>query len=512
MTAQPALLRLEGVTKRFGTVTANENVSFELREGNVIGLLGENGAGKTTLMNIVFGLYRPDAGAIFIKGEKCSFSTTADAIDRGVGMVHQHSNVVESHSVIENLMVGLPGRHGLLDRQAILLRLAEIEKAYGLALDPERLVGTLAVGQRQRLDIIRALVRRARVLILDEPTSVLTPPESEGLFAAIKALQADGVGLIFISHKLPEVRAISDRIVVLRHGKVMTDTSNDGTLSVEDMARLMCGQEPERIERTTTPIGPPRLTVQGLRLSSPGSILNRPEPLDLIVHQGEIVGIAGVSGNGQVELAETLAGMNAPLDGTIMIDGRAILSATPTGMRAAGLAYVPEDRIGVGLVGTLSLRENLMLTCTNHPRFSRRGWLRFGAIDTFARDLIRSYDVRPADPDMPIGLLSGGNQQKAIVARELAFKPTVLVIAQPTRGLDVSATSFVHREIMNLKQNGCALVLISDDLDEILQLSDRIAVMYGNSIVCNLPIERATVRDIGLAMTGASTAQTGQAA
>ncbi len=503
MSANPAVLQFNGITKRFGKVVANEDVSFELHPGEVIGLLGENGAGKTTLMNVAFGLYRQDAGEILVDGEVCQFSSTAHAISQGIGMVTQHSNVVERHTVLENIMVGLPGRGGRLDHAGTIMLLESLREDYGLWLAPDRLVSSLAVGERQRLDIIRTLVRRARVLILDEPTSVLTPQETEGLFAAISALQSDGVGVIFITHKLAEVRRIAGRVVVLRHGKVTANIENDGALTNEELARLMCGHEPEQVTRHAHKLGAPRLVMKAVQLQSPGGKLQIPAPVNLTIHSGEVVGIAGVSGNGQVELAETLAGMVVAKSGTVKIDDRDVYGSTPKEMQAAGLAYVPEDRIGVGLAGSMSLRENLVLTYADHPRFSNWGWFKLREVERFGNELIKAYDVRPANLDTPVGLFSGGNQQKIIVARELAFGPKVLVIAQPTRGLDVASTNFVHREIMQLRSQGCAVLLISDDLDEVMQLSDRVAVMYENTIVCDLSREKASVEKIGLAMTGA---------
>ncbi|MDR6755129.1 simple sugar transport system ATP-binding protein [Mycoplana sp. BE70] len=496
------ILSLSGITKRFAGVTANKAVDFNLHRGEIVGLLGENGAGKTTLMNVVFGLYRPDEGAIRISGEPASIGNTADAIALGIGMVHQHSHAVGRHTVLENLMAGLPGRYGLLDRRSALKRLSEIGDAYGLRLDPDRLVGSLAVGERQRLDIIRALLRQARVLILDEPTSVLTPQETEGLFAALRALKADKVGIVFISHKLNEVRAITDRVVVMRRGEVVAAVANDGKLTNLDLASLMCGHEPERVVREPREQGETRLSIRKLRLDKPKLEKQAGAPIDLDIHAGEIVGIAGVSGNGQVRFAETVGGVETIAEGEIRLNGKPIGNPSPRRMQAEGLAYIPEDRIGAGLVGALPVEENLVLSRFTEAPFARHGWLDWRAIKDFATRQIAAYDVRPPDPQALVGLLSGGNQQKAIVARELAFSPRILVIAQPTRGLDVTAIAFVHRALMNLRDQGCAIMLISDDLDELFQLSDRIAVMYESEIVCDVPIEEATIATIGLAMNG----------
>ncbi|MGE3871837.1 MAG: ABC transporter ATP-binding protein [Parvibaculaceae bacterium] len=495
------LLSLTGITKRFGDVVANRAVDFAVMPGEVVGLLGENGVGKTTLMNVAFGLYRPDGGTIAIAGRPATVGSTADAIALGIGMVHQHTHVVARHTVLENLMAGLPGRHGLLDRATALRRLSEIGTAYELHIDPHRLVGDLAVGEKQRLDIIRALFRKARILILDEPTSVLTPPEAEGLFSAIRALKADGVGIVFISHKLNEVRAITDRVVVMRRGEVVANAVNDGSLTNAGLAVLMCGHEPERVVRTAAKAGKVRLGIMGLQIAADHD-RGRRRPIDLEIHGGEIVGIAGVSGNGQVRFAEAIAGVTPAAAGSILIDGEVMRAPSPRRMQAAGLAYIPEDRIGAGLVAAMPVTENMVLSRFTAEPFARFGWLDRKAMIDFATRQISAYDIRPPDPLIAAGFLSGGNQQKAIVARELALAPAILVIAQPTRGLDVTAIAFVHRELMRLRHEGCAILLISDDLDEIFQLCDRIAVMYESEIVCDLPAGQATVAGIGLAMNG----------
>lgn len=499
---QPFLLQLAGITKRFGDVTANSEVDFDVRAGEVVGLLGENGAGKTTLMNIAFGLYRPDAGRIRIDGAWVNLTATADSIGLGLNMVHQHSHSVSRHTVLENLMVGLSGRFGMLDRKKALGRMQEIRDAYGLHLDPDRRVSTLAMGERQRLDIIRALFRKVKVLIFDEPTSVLTPQEVHGLFDAIRALSADGVGVVYISHKLNEVRQITDRVVVMRAGKVVANAITDEKLTNTELATMMCGGEPERMIRAEKTRGDVRLEVSQLRIADASNGSKKTSPIDLSLYAGEIVGLAGVSGNGQVRFAEILAGVEKADGGMITVNGNRIAAPTPHKMQQLGVAYIPEDRIGVGLVGALSVRENLVVSRFMDAPFSWHGWLRPKAIRDFAERQIADYDVRPAKPDLPVGLLSGGNQQKVIVARELANSPHILIIAQPTRGLDVTSAAFVHRELLKLRSQDCAILLISDDLDEIFQLSDRIAVMYENAIVTDVAAASTSVAQIGLAMSG----------
>jgi simple sugar transport system ATP-binding protein len=498
----PPLLSLRGIVKRFGEVTALEGVDLDLATGETLGLLGENGAGKTTLMNIAFGLYRADAGDIAINGQPVNISSTMEAIAHGVGMVHQHAHVVARHTVLDNLMVGLPGIRGRLDRSGALRRLSEIASETGLELDPQRRVSELAIGERQRLEIIKVLFRQARILILDEPTSVLTPAEATGLFASIRTLTAQGVGVVFISHKLNEVRAITNRIVVMRRGTVVAEATNDGSHTNQVLARLMCGEEPERIARkTASRQGDKLLEVERLRLKLERSAGKAAE-VNLSVASGEIVGVAGVSGNGQVALAETVAGLRSPVSGTISIAGRRLVTSNPRQAQSLGLAYIPEDRIHAGLVGDLPVAENLVLSRFWQQPFARWGWLDRRRIQRFAQDRIAAYDIRPPDPRRNIGLLSGGNQQKAIVARETAFSPRVLIIAQPTRGLDVAATAFVHRELLRLRDDGCAILMISDDLDEGLAMSDRVVVMFEGSIALDLPSGEATVSRVALAMAG----------
>ncbi len=492
--SQP-LVQMRGIEKRFGDVVASRAVDLTLHAGEVLGLLGENGAGKTTLMNVLFGLYRPDAGEIRMGCRPVTISTPANAIALGIGMVHQHAHVVARHTIAENLLVGWPGKGIRLDHAHVRQRLAEIDAAYGLTLDPDRLAGSLSVGEKQRLEIVKALFRDARILILDEPTSVLTPQQSEGLFKAIRALKTDGVGIVYISHKLNEVRAITDRVVVMRQGAVVANLKNDGTLTNAQLAELMCGHALNPPRRAPRPAGETRLEAHSLRLGR-----NADRRVDLTLRSGEILGLAGVSGNGQVALAEALSGVT-PVIGEIVVNGAAVLKPSPRTMAELGVAYIPEDRLGAGLIASLPLRSNMVLSRAGKPPFSRRGILDRAAIQDFARRQIEAYSIRPADSSIATGLFSGGNQQKAIVARELAFDPRVLIIAQPTRGLDVSAAELVHSELMRLREKGCAILVISDDLDEILELSDRVAVIYDGEIVADLAAEAADRGAVGLAMT-----------
>jgi simple sugar transport system ATP-binding protein len=498
-------LELSGVTKRFGKVLANDDVYFRLDRSEVVGLLGENGAGKTTLMNVVFGLYRADEGTIRIEGKPVDIDSTATAIANGISMVHQEPQVVGRHTVLENIIAGDSGKHGLIDTRSALTKLNVIKTVYGLHLDHDRLASSLAAGEKQRLEIIKALFRNARILILDEPTSVLTPIETDGLFRAIDALKADGVGIVFISHKLNEVRAVTERVVVMRRGVVVATAKTDSGLTNAELARLMCGHEPQPMALPPVQIGDNRLELRDVVLAT-GNPERRPKPITLNVRSGEIVGVAGVSGNGQVALAETIAGLRRPRSGSLVLEGRSIDDCGPRELQSIGLSYIPEDRLGSAFAGGLSAAENLVLSRFLSPPFSRFGWLDRSTMHDFAVHQMAAYDLRPPNPDQPMGSFSGGNQQKALVGRELAFAPQVLVIAQPTRGLDVSAAAFVHDQIIRERDRGCAIVLISDDLAEIFELSDRIVAMYVGTIVCDVERRSATLSVIGLAISGVGTA------
>jgi general nucleoside transport system ATP-binding protein len=505
--SEPApLLELRGIDKRFGAVHANRSVDLTLHAGEVLGLLGENGAGKTTLMNILFGLYHADAGAIRIAGRTVTIRSPADALAAGIGMVHQHFHLVDRHSVLENLMVGEPGRRGMIDQSGARARLARIGASYGLRLDPDRLAGSLSVGEQQRLEIVKALYRGARVLVLDEPTSVLTPQETEGLFSAIRSMAADGVGVIFISHKLNEVRAITDRLVVMRHGAVVSECANDETVTARGLAMLMCGHELAPPPRHAVTPGPVLLALH--------AVSTRPGPehpmalkgVSLAIRGGEILGIVGVSGNGQRELAEVIGGTLEPAAGTIEVAGQTVTATGVRTMQRLGIAHVPEDRLGTGLLGALPLADSMILTRVGEAPFSRCGILNPGAARRFAASQIEKFGIRAPGPLARTGTLSGGNLQKALLARELAFEPLVLVAAQPTRGLDVAAKEFVQRELLDLRARGRAVIVISEDLEELFEIADRIAVMFEGRILDTVPVAGAEVARIGLLMAGAEAA------
>jgi general nucleoside transport system ATP-binding protein len=502
--SEPApLLELRGIDKRFGAVHANRSVDLILHAGEVLGLLGENGAGKTTLMNVLFGIYHADAGEIRIAGRAVTIRSPANALAVGIGMVHQHFHLVDRHSVLENLMVGEPGRHGMIDRSGARARLAMIGARYGLPLEPDRPAGSLSVGEQQRLEIVKALYRGARVLILDEPTSVLTPQETQGLFHAIRSMAAQGVGVIFISHKLNETRAITDRLMVMRQGAVVAESANDETVTARGLARLMCGHELVAPARQAVRPGPVLLSLHAVR-TRPGP--EHPMALkgvSLSVRGGEILGIVGVSGNGQRELAEVIGGTLEASGGRIEVAGQTVKGAGAGAMQRLGIAHVPEDRLGAGLLSTLPLTDSMVLKRVGQAPFSRFGILSHGAARRFVAAQIDKFGIRAAGPEARTGTLSGGNLQKALLARELAFEPLVLVAAQPTRGLDVAAKEFVQRQLLELRARGRAVIVISEDLEELFEIADRVAVMFEGRILETVPVAEAEVARIGLLMAGA---------
>jgi len=500
MSAPTPLLAMRGIGKRFGAVQANRNVELTLQPGDILGLLGENGAGKTTLMNILFGTYSPDEGTIEIDGQPVEIHNSAAAIAHGVGMVHQHFHLVPRHTVLENLMVGRPGRRGLLDKAAAIARLDEIGRHFQLVLDPGRLVGDLTIGEQQRLEIIKALFSGARILILDEPTAALTPQEADGLFDALRAMAAEGMGVIFISHKLHEVRAITSHVMVMRLGEVVANLENAPEVSQGHLAELMCGHE------LTPPVKPEKQPGRWLlHLRDVATDIRGRTNLagiSLDVRAGEIVGIAGVSGNGQRELAEVIAGMLPLAAGSLEVDGAAVPRPSPNIMQALGVGRIPEDRMGTGLITSLPLSDSMVLPRIGEAPFSRHGILDHRAIRAFVEEQIERFGIKADGPDIRAGTLSGGNLQKALLARELAWNPLVLLAAQPTRGLDVGAARFVHEQFLDLRARDRAVLLISEDLEEIFTLSDRIAVMYEGRIIGVLPIAEADVRKVGLMMAG----------
>jgi ABC-type uncharacterized transport system ATPase subunit len=496
------VLELRGITKRFPGVVANDHVDFDLRAGEVHALLGENGAGKSTLMNILYGLYKPDEGEIVLKGKSIVFGSAKDAIDRGIGMVHQHFMLIPVMTVAENIVLEVEPRKAgvLLDYDQAVERVREISTRYGLAVNPTAKVENISVGQQQRVEILKALYRGAEILILDEPTAVLTPQEASELFAIIKSLQEGGTSIIFISHKLNEVLEIADRITVLRRGKMIDTVPREGATE-EGLAKMMVGREVLlRVEKPPPQTGGVLLEVRDLSVDDDRG-LPAVRDVSLSVRAGEIVGIAGVEGNGQSELIEAITGLRSASSGEVAVAGQVVPHPTARRMLDVGVGHIPEDRQRRGLVLEFSIAENIALHDYNKPPASRFGWLFPRRLIQRARSLIREFDVRGGGPQTAGGALSGGNQQKVVAAREVSRDPKVLVAAQPTRGLDVGAIEYLHRRLVEERDEGRAILLISLELDEILSLSDRILVMYEGRIVGEHSGD-VTEEEIGLEMLG----------
>jgi len=494
-------LEMRGIVKRFPGVLANDHVDFDVLAGEIHALLGENGAGKSTLMRQLYGLYKPDEGQILINGEPVVFHSPADAIRAGVGMIHQHFMLVSTLTVTENVALGLKStREPRLDLDRVAKRVEELSKIYGMKIDPSAYIWQLAVGEQQRVEIMKALYRGASLIVLDEPTAVLTPQEVYDLFVTFRRMAQEGHALIFISHKLHEVMAISDRVTALRDGKLAGTRSAQGATRAE-LAQLMVGREIKPLAPQPLKAGKVRLQIDSLHaMGDRGAEALR--GVDLDVHSGEIVGLAGVSGNGQRELAECLAGLRKITQGTATIDGQDLTHVSLRARIEAGLAYVPEERMRDGAIREFSVEENLFLRDIDNPKFTRGIFLKFAEMDAHARQLVSKFSVKTPRLDTPVKNLSGGNIQKLIMARELSRQPKVLIAAQPTRGVDIGASEYIRQRLLEQRENGVAILLISEDLDEILELSDRIAVMCEGRIVGIVQRGEATPEEIGLLMAG----------
>jgi simple sugar transport system ATP-binding protein len=500
-TRQP-LVKMSAITKYFLDVTANNNVNFELYSGEICALLGENGAGKTTLMNILFGYYACDEGEIFIKGEKADLSSPKDAIARGVGMIHQHFALVPSQTVLENIVIGTDSGNGLfLNLKTARRKLLALEEQFGLQIDPGARVWTLSVGEQQKVEILKALYRDVDILIMDEPTAVLAPAETEELFKTLKSLVDQGRSVVFISHKLNEVMDISNRIVVLRGGQVVAERNTVET-TIRELANLMVGRDLlENIDKKQLEPGRPVLEIQNLD-SLNDKKLPSLKSLNLVVRQNEILGMAGISGNGQRELAEVLFGLREPTRGTIQINNTPLKFGSPTASIKLKMGRIPEDRMDTGLLMDLSVEENLILEDHASAQFQTWGLMKSKKIHRYSDELIGAYNIATAGRDAVTKSLSGGNLQKVMLARELAGKPAVVIASQPTRGLDVGAMEYIHQRILQERERGAGILLISEDLDEVFALSDRIVVIYEGVIMGEVSGENASREQIGLWMSG----------
>ncbi|MBX3573408.1 MAG: ABC transporter ATP-binding protein [Mesorhizobium sp.] len=499
-----AAIELVGINKSFGAVRANRDIHLKVEPGTIHGIIGENGAGKSTLMSILYGFYQADSGEIRIGGKPAAIKTPNEAIAHGIGMVHQHFMLVENFTVLENIILGAEGA-ALLNRGIARARgeLHRLEQEYGLEVEPDAVIEELAVGLQQRVEILKALYRGAEILILDEPTGVLTPAEADHLFLILRRLKDEGKTVILITHKLREIMAVTDNVSVMRQGQ-MVATRKTSETTVEELAELMVGRRVLlHVEKGEAKPGEVKLSVRNLTVKdSRGVTMVKDVSFD--VRGGEIVGIAGVAGNGQSELIETIAGIRKAVSGTVMLDGRPVDvtgAADPADLRRRGLAHVPEDRHHMGLILPFEEYENSILGYHNDPEYGNGVFLDLKAVEADARDKIAKYDIRPTDPHLKTANFSGGNQQKIVLAREMEQDPGVLIVGQPTRGVDVGAIEFIHKRLIAMRDAGKAVLLVSVELDEIRSLSDRILVMFDGRIVGERGPD-ATEGALGLLMAG----------
>ncbi|MCX8046807.1 MAG: ABC transporter ATP-binding protein [Anoxybacillus gonensis] len=503
------VIEMLNIRKVFGNFVANDNITLQLKKGEIHALLGENGAGKSTLMNVLFGLYQPDGGEIRVKGKKVNISNPNVANDLGIGMVHQHFMLVDTFTVTENIILGSePTKGGQIDIERAEQEVRELSERYGLAVDPKAKIADISVGMQQRVEILKTLYRGADILIFDEPTAVLTPQEIQELIQIMKALVREGKSIILITHKLKEIMEVCDRVTVIRRGKGI-GTLNVSETNPNELASLMVGREVHfKTEKQPPKVGKPVLEIENLVVKDSRGI-TAVDHLNLTVHAGEIVGIAGVDGNGQTELIEAITGLIKSESGSIRLNGKEIRNLTPRQITETGVGHIPQDRHKHGLVLDFPIGENMVLQTYYKEPYSKRGILNFKAIYDKARQLIQEFDVRTPDEYTKARALSGGNQQKAIIGREVDRDPDLLIAAQPTRGLDVGAIEFIHKRLIEQRDKGKAVLLVSFELDEIMNVSDRIAVIYEGKIVAIVDPKETTEQELGLLMAGSKRKEAG---
>lgn len=497
------VIEMKNITKKFGDFTANENIDLTVHKGEIHALLGENGAGKTTLMNVLYGLYEPTSGEVFINGKKVDVTSPNIAIKSGIGMVHQHFMLVETFTVVENIILGMEetSNFGVIDIDKATKKVEELSKKYGLYVDPNAKVQDISVGMQQRVEILKALYRGADILILDEPTAVLTPQEIEEIIQIMKNLTEQGKTIIIITHKLKEIKQSADYCTIIRRGKKV-DTVKVDDVTEEDLASMMVGREVSfKVDKKDPEIGDVVLEIDKLVVKDNRG-LDIVKELSLKLNKGEILGIAGIDGNGQSELLEALTGLRDIESGKVILDGKDITNLSPKEIMESGMSHIPEDRQKRGLVLDFTVAENMILENYHKEPFSQRGRLNHRKISSFAKELIEKFDVRPQNDKQIAGALSGGNQQKVILAREISNDPEVLIAAQPTRGLDVGAIEYVHRFLVDQRDRGKAVLLISFELDEVMNLSDRIGVIFDGRIVDIMDAKKADEKTIGYLMAG----------
>lgn len=501
-----SLIQLRGIVKKFPGVLANDHVDLDINPGEIHAILGENGSGKSTLMSVLAGLYKPDAGKILVNGVEQKFRSPRDAIACGIGMVHQHFKLVEPFTVAENITLGEKGNSFFLANKELKARINELGKKYGLEINLNAKVWQLSVGEKQRVEIVRMLYRGSKVLILDEPTAVLTPQEASELFENLRRMATTGCAVVLITHKLNEVEAIADRVTVLRQGK-FAGVLEHNQINAKEMVRLMVGRAvASKYERDSSPVGGVVLELDKVNAFNDMG-LPCLRDMTLCVREGEILGLAGVSGNGQREMAEVIAGLRRVESGKILLNNGNISNLSPRTIIDLGVAYVPEDRLGMGLVPDLNALENLILKNYHRPEFSGHWLLKTQAVEHNAETLVQQYQIKISSLHQPVKVLSGGNLQKLLLAREISSSPKLMVVIYPARGLDIGATESVHKLLLELKKRKTAILLISEDLEEIFKLADRVGVIFNGQLTGDFPVEEADLEEVGLLMTGSGSAR-----